>query len=268
MTVYQRTPEGKWAAYSAESPLPRKLKILLKAINGTVTEDVYATNLSAFGDVRELLRSLVQAGLIEEANQRTSHGVPNPAAIIVKLEQLVRRFSQLQRDEPAAPRAPAAVVREPVLWPMAVPAAAPGPAPGPAPRPAPTPAPAAAVVADPLLLPVPIVVEPDIELPLIDSAAVEANVMATDPAAAERAVHQAIEAMASFVLSHLPGNAFQLLPEIEALATLDDLAMLMDGYAQFAAEAGQPGQAHLAELNGLLAAGRNCAAFTNGMLQP
>ncbi len=261
MTVYQRTPEGKWAAYSAESPLPRKLKILLKAINGTVTEDVYATNLSAFGDVRELLRSLVHAGLIEEANQRSSHGVPNPAAIIVKLEQLVRRFSQPQRDEPAAPRAPAAVVREPVLWPMAVPTAAPA---------------AAAVVADPVWLPVPLVIEPDIELPLIDGhtaetaveTAVETTAEAADPAAADRAVHQAIEAMAGFVLSHLPGNAFQLLPEIEALATLDDLALLMDGYAQFAAEAGEAGRAHLAELNRLLAAGRGRAAFTNGMLQP
>ncbi len=241
MTIYQRTPEGKWAAYSAESPLPRKLKILLKAINGTVTEDAYATNLSAFGDVRELLRSLVQAGLIEEANQRANHAVPNPAAIMVKLEQLVRRFSQPQRDDPISLSlpTPVPVVNERVFSPFPV-------------------------VAEPVFLPVPVVVESHIEHTPFEVVAVEAP----DPSVAQRAVHQAIEAMANFVLSYLPGSAFQLLPEIEALTTLDELAVLMDGYSQFAAEAGQAGRAHLTELNLLLAAGRSNAAFNNMALYP
>jgi hypothetical protein len=235
MTVYQRTPEGKWAAYNAESPLPRKLKILLKAINGTVTEDVYATNLSAFGDVRELLRSLAQAGLIEDANQRASHAVANPAAIMVKLEQLVRRFAQPQNDGPVTSRVPPrAAVRstEPVFF--------------------------------PLPLPLPVVVEPDIELPIGEVVTAEG----ADPSVVERVLHQAIEAMASFVLSHLPGSAFQLLPEIEALTTLDQLVVLMDGYAEFAADAGEPGRAHLAELNRLLAEGRGTAAFHHAVLTP
>jgi hypothetical protein len=233
MTVYQRTPEGKWAAYNAESPLPRKLKILLKAINGTVTEDVYATNLSAFGDVRELLRSLAQAGLIEDANQRASHAVANPAAIMVKLEQLVRRFSQPQKDEPVASRVP--------------PRAA---------MPAPEP------VFFGLPLPLPMVVEPDIELPIGEVIAAEVS----DPSVVERVLHQSIEAMASFVLSHLPGSAFQLLPEIEALTTLDQLVVLMDGYSQFVADAGEPGRAHLAELNRLLAEGRGKQAFNHAVV--
>ncbi len=233
MTVYQRTPEGKWAAYSTESPLPRKLKILLKAINGTVTEDVYATNLSAFGDVRELLRSLAQAGLIEDANQRVIHAVANPAAIMVKLEQLVRRFSQTQKAEAAAP-----------------------------PAPTPVRAPARAPVPENVFLPLPAVVETDIDLPFADIA----GAGPVDPAASERALHQAIEAMASFVLSHLPGSAFQLLPEIEALTSLDELAVLIDAYGRFAAEAGEPGRAHLADLNRLLADGRGTPALREMVL--
>jgi hypothetical protein len=239
MTVYQRTPEGKWAAYNAESPLPRKLKILLKAINGTVTEDVYATNLSAFGDVRELLRSLAQAGLIEDANQRASHAVANPAAIMVKLEQLVRRFSQPHKDDPVSSRVPphaAMPAPEPVFFPLPL----------------------------PLPLPLPMVVEPDIELPIGEVIGAEVG----DPSVVERVLHQAIEAMASFVLSHLPGSAFQLLPEIEALSTLDQLVVLMDGYAQFAADAGEPGRAHLAQLNRLLAEGRGTADFNHAVLTP
>jgi hypothetical protein len=245
MTVYQRTPEGKWAAYHADSPLPRKLKILLKAINGTLTEDVYATNLSAFGDVRELLRSLVQAGLIEESNQRNSHAVPNPAAIMVKLEQLVRRFSLPQKDEAAF-----SPVRAPVAARMHAP------------------------MLDPAVLPVPQVIEADIELPIADAVVADAVVAeavvveTTDPAVADWALHRAIESMASFVLSALPGNAFQLLPEIESLTTLDELAVLMDGYAQFVAEAGEAGRAHLAQLHGLLAAGRGMVVVDNAVLTP
>jgi hypothetical protein len=72
MKVYKRTSEGQWAAYDEHSPLPRKLKILLKAINGKVPEDVYVKNLGSFGDVRALLMSLEQAGLIADKGHRAA----------------------------------------------------------------------------------------------------------------------------------------------------------------------------------------------------
>jgi hypothetical protein len=66
MKVYKRTSEGQWAAFDEHSPLPRKLKILLKAVNGKVAEDVYVKSLGSFGDVLGLLLSLEQAGLIAD----------------------------------------------------------------------------------------------------------------------------------------------------------------------------------------------------------
>jgi hypothetical protein len=183
MTVYARTPDGQWAAYNAQSPLPRKLRILLKTINGRVTEDEYAKSQSAFGDVRELLRSLAQSGLIVDT---------------------------ARRDLPLADAGPVA------------PAAAPPVALKLVPRPA---APQAAASA------------------------------AADPAMADWVLRLAIDSMSNFVLAHLPDGAFTVLPEIEALTTLDQLAASIGGYAQYVAAAGEPSQVHLAEMRQLLVVG-------------
>lgn len=89
MKVYKRTSEGQWAAFDEHSPLPRKLKILLKAINGKVPEDVYVKNLGSFGDVRALLMSLEQAGLIADKGRRSAKAasldepIPAPAESVV-----------------------------------------------------------------------------------------------------------------------------------------------------------------------------------------
>ena len=65
MPVYIRTDEGQTAAYDAQSALPRKLKSLLKLIDGKTSLAVLEENLSAYGDVRGLVESLSTAGLIE-----------------------------------------------------------------------------------------------------------------------------------------------------------------------------------------------------------
>jgi hypothetical protein len=69
MTVYVRTEEGQLAAYSPDSALPRKLRSLLKVIDGKTPIEVYATSLKAFGDVRGVLKSLDMAGLITPMSQ-------------------------------------------------------------------------------------------------------------------------------------------------------------------------------------------------------
>lgn len=64
MTVYVRTEVGQQAAYSAESALPRKLKSILKVIDGKTSLDVFQQSLQSFGDVRAIFHSLDMAGLI------------------------------------------------------------------------------------------------------------------------------------------------------------------------------------------------------------
>jgi hypothetical protein len=63
--IYVRTPEGQAAAYDQVSAMPRKLRSLLKVIDGKTSDDVFTTSLKAFGDVRGLLKSLLTAGLIQ-----------------------------------------------------------------------------------------------------------------------------------------------------------------------------------------------------------
>lgn len=64
MTVYARTEEGQLAAYSPDSVLPRKLRSLLKVVDGKTPTSVYTGSLKAFGDVEGVLVSLSMAGLI------------------------------------------------------------------------------------------------------------------------------------------------------------------------------------------------------------
>ncbi|MDB5966784.1 MAG: hypothetical protein JWQ72_3284, partial [Polaromonas sp.] len=66
MTVYVRTAKGQQAAYEERSALPRKLKSLLRVVDGTSQLETYVQNLSAFGDIRNVLRSLEIAGLLQQ----------------------------------------------------------------------------------------------------------------------------------------------------------------------------------------------------------
>lgn len=69
MPVYIRTDEGQVAAYDPQSALPRKLKSLLKLIDGRTSLAILEENLRAFGDVRGLVESLSAAGLIEPVTE-------------------------------------------------------------------------------------------------------------------------------------------------------------------------------------------------------
>ncbi len=69
MTIYVRTEEGQLAAYSANSALPRKLRSLLKVIDGKTPLEVYTASLQAFGDVQGVLKSFDMAGLITPMSQ-------------------------------------------------------------------------------------------------------------------------------------------------------------------------------------------------------
>jgi hypothetical protein len=211
LTIYQRTPDGQWAAYSPESPLPRRLKIFLKAIDGKMTEEVYAKNLVAFGDVREVLKSLQESGLIED--------------ILVARARAAGQTDGLSSAaiSPIAPVAPATPVNT----------LNPGPS--------------------PVSNPVPAVFQQGPRTYQTAPTKPQAGSdISAQPAQPERNLKLAIEAMSGFVLVHLPGAAFHVLLEIEALQSIDQLVAMMDGYAQFVMSAGEPGTAHLVELNHLI----------------
>jgi hypothetical protein len=189
LTIYQRTPDGQWAAYSPESALPRRLKIFLKAIDGKMTEEVYAKNLVAFGDVREVLRSLQESGLIEDV-------------AVARTRATAQSLIPSSNGVGAQQAAPSPVFHQ----------------------------------------------EPGRLVPEKSAASLASDASVSS----QRYLKLAIEAMSGFVLVHLPSSAFQVLLEIEALQSIDQLMAMMDGYAQFVLTAGEPGAAHLAELNHLI----------------
>jgi hypothetical protein len=91
MTVYVRTEEGQLAAYSIDSAVPRKLRSLLKVIDGKTSVDVYINSLRAFGDVQGVFKSFDMAGLIRPMSQPPAGSFTAP------------------ETEPATPDAPASI---------------------------------------------------------------------------------------------------------------------------------------------------------------
>jgi hypothetical protein len=92
MTVYARTERGQQAAYDPQSELPRKLKSILRVIDGKTTDDVYMEKLHAFGDVRGMLHSLNLAGLIQPVtsgmhNVRSNAGISDAERVVLMQPQ-------------------------------------------------------------------------------------------------------------------------------------------------------------------------------------
>lgn len=78
MIVFVRTEEGQEAAYSPQSALPRKLKSILKVIDGRTSVSTFEQNLSSFGDVRAIFHSLEMAGLIKHAQPVAPYAQVHP----------------------------------------------------------------------------------------------------------------------------------------------------------------------------------------------
>ena len=69
---------------------------------------------------------------------------------------------------------------------------------------------------------------------------------------ARAALAQAVDLMSTFVLTHMPGNAVSLLAELEALTSLEQLAVALGGYEQLVSAAGPASIAHLREITTLV----------------
>jgi len=73
MTIFVRTNQGQESAYKTESVLPRKLRSILKLIDGKTTLRMFEQNLKSFGDVRSIFYSLAEAGLIRVLPKGAEH---------------------------------------------------------------------------------------------------------------------------------------------------------------------------------------------------
>jgi hypothetical protein len=80
MPILIRTPRGDDALRSPDTPLPRRTKLLLIAIDGKTDSSLYIANLSSFGDVAALLETLLRAGLVQaRAPVAAAAGQPAPS---------------------------------------------------------------------------------------------------------------------------------------------------------------------------------------------
>jgi hypothetical protein len=68
-------------------------------------------------------------------------------------------------------------------------------------------------------------------------------------------VRQATDLMATFVLTHLPDQAFALLKELESLRWLNQLQASLPSYEIAALSVGQAGREHMARLKGFIQSG-------------
>ena len=75
--------------------------------------------------------------------------------------------------------------------------------------------------------------------------------MGSDPYR-DSALARALEEMATFVLSHLPDQSFQILKEVEEITSLEVLAATLGGYEQMVSVTGQPGIEHLRSIKSIL----------------
>lgn len=216
MTVYVRTEEGQLAAYSPDSALPRKLRSLLKVIDGKTTVDVYTNSLRAFGDVQGVLRSFDMAGLIRPLALAASY-VPVQVQVQVPVQV------QVQVPQPAVQ--PASAAQPPSKWSAAK-----------------------AMIGNKLAQPKFKSSQPSLpNNPTIhvygQSVMPNRDMLSnpTDPQALARAV----DLMSDFVLINAPTQAMMVLKELEQLQTLEQLAVTLGGYEQVISHVGAPAQAHL-----------------------
>ena len=206
MTVYVRTEEGQLAAYSPDSALPRKLRSLLKVIDGKTTVAVYTNSLRAFGDVQGVLRSFDMAGLIRPLALPASY-VP----------------VQVQVPEPAVQ--PASAAEPPSRWSAAK-------------------AMIGNKLAQPKFKSSQPSLPNNPTIHVYGQSVMPTRDMLSNPTGPQ-ALARAVDLMSDFVLINAPTQAMMVLKELEQLQTLEQLAVTLGGYEQVISHVGAPAQAHL-----------------------
>jgi hypothetical protein len=88
--IVARTERGNTVVRTDPRSMPRRLRVLLLAIDGTQTVDLYVHTLKGFGDIGELLVELLNLGLVmlvtnEQARAMISQAKPH----VSELEQIL-----------------------------------------------------------------------------------------------------------------------------------------------------------------------------------
>ncbi len=211
--IYERTQQGQFAAYDGSSPLPRKLRSLLKVIDGKTATDVYITSLESFGDVPKLLQSLEMAGLVagvssEAVSLSLLRGADHADA--AKKPGFLTRLRQSKADfsTSTAFQSPSTEL---------------------------------------------LTVSPE-HASLVGAPGAPTLREAQIVSGAQRrtALARCVDEMSSFVLAHVPDQAFSILSELEQVHDLDQLAIILGGYEQMVAVAGPASHSHVANIKQIM----------------
>lgn len=215
MAVFVRTEEGQEAAYSPQSALPRKLKSILKVIDGRTTVDAFEKNLSSFGDVRAILQSLDMAGLIKQVEGGSA---------ATSLNSELGAAAAAAPIKPASPTRPSVSVRsnDVSMGAWTRPPSAPVESPN------------------------------SISMQSWQASELATQAMPVARQIQSPALQVVVDSMSHFVLTHLPDQSFQILKEIEEITSLELLAVTLGGYEQMIAVIGEPSVQHLKAIKQVL----------------
>jgi hypothetical protein len=229
MTVYMRTEEGQLAAYSADSVLPRKLRSLLKVIDGKTSLDVYSQTLHAFGDVKGVLRSLDLAGLIMPMSQ-----LPPGAARTASASSgaSINSVNSGNSGNSGGQSRPWSNSQQQDTLQISRP------------------------MGNSQFMPSQSAYGPNTTVAFMNTRSAQESQMAySDPAASfarSQALARAIDSMSNFVLTNAPEHSFMILKELDQITQLEQLAVTLGGYEQLISHLGAVAQDHLGQIKGLL----------------
>lgn len=211
MTVFIRTDLGQEEAYKTESAVPRKLRSILKMIDGKTTLKAFEQNLQSYGNIHEIFQLLTDSGLIKV--------LPNGAQQVrinmgVSPAEREKQMEPSNTEEWMPTRSPYAEhVRQ---------------------------APAPTLNFRPSFGGASAFALSDINtLAHTNTPAFVINGQHTD------VLKAVVEDMSNFVLTHMPDQSFLLLKEIEEITSIELLAVTLGGYEQMVAHLGPASDAHL-----------------------
>jgi hypothetical protein len=203
-TIYARTERGQQIAYDPQSDIPRKLRSILKVIDGKTAVSVYERNLGAFGDVRGMLRSLSMAGLITAIPEGSKRVRVNGELSDAERNSLMQPQAA---DEWSATRTGLSMNSRQF-------------------RPT-----------------------QSLDVPTMTmSYASDMNAQLKQA----RALQSATDSMANFVLTHMPGQSFEILKELEGLTSLEMLAVTLSGYELMISRLGPVSTEHIRTIKQVL----------------
>lgn len=206
MPIFVRTDQGLQAAYATASALPRKLRSILKLIDGKTELSIFEQNLQSFGDVKSIFYTLAGAGFIKalpDGAQDFKVAMHRTDAELQPLMQPAHAPEWMATRSFYAEQSPS----------------------------------------------VPALADSGLDTQNFQLSDLQTSLTDTKKTAALKDV---TDDMSGFVLTHLPDQAFFLLKEIEAITSMEMLAVMLGGYTQMVSHLGHASDIHLASIRQVL----------------